>query len=80
MRTYLLGISWRQPRKVFFGASIWTSQALIHLRLVPTTVLPPSAPQSFTSMKFLPVVTVLRPGRPSVSKSVSAHLRLPTTP
>ena len=73
VRTYSLGLSWRQPREGIFGASIWTSQSLIHSRLVPTYRTGPlRLPSPFTSMKFLPVVAVLHPGRPSVSKSVSA--------
>ena len=49
-----------------FGASIWTLQSLILSRLVPTyRTAPLRLPSPFTSMKFLPVVAVLHPGRPS---------------
>ena len=81
VRTYSLGLSWRQPRKGIYGASIWTSQSLIPSRLAPTyRTSPLRLPSPFTSMKFLKAVAVLHPGRPSVSKSVSAHLRLPNKP
>ena len=71
-------MSWRQPRKGIYGASIWTSQSLIPSRLAPTyRTSPLRLPSPFTSMKFLKAVAVLHPGRPSVSKSVSAHLRQP---
>ena len=64
-----------------FVASVWTSQSRVHS--ITSVHLPcwlPRLPSPFTSMKFLPVVTSLHPGRPSVSKSASAHLRLPPTP
>ena len=54
-------------------ASVWTIESLIY----STTSMNllcwlPRLPSPFTSMKFLPVVTGLHPGRPSVSKPLAA--------
>ena len=63
---------------MIFLASVWTSQSRVHS--ITSVHLPcwlPRLPSPFTSMKFLPIVAVLCPGRSWVAKLVSLHLRLP---
>ena len=64
-----LGFVVAKATEIFFMASVWTIESLIYSATSMNLLCwLPRLPSPFTSMKFLPIVAVLCPGRSWVAK------------